>query len=133
MAILSSRRAVLVGGAATMALAATLSRAASSSVYPLKATRGERLLIGAKVNGTPVEALLDSGAELTFLDRAFAQQIGLVGNASATAKGSGKSSTEVPLAKGVTLRPPESRFGTRRSRSRTWATSAAGCWAIPFR
>jgi len=68
---------------------ATGSPAHAANVYPLKLTRGDRLLLAAQVNGHDVEALLDSAAEASFLDRAFAQRIGLAGQESATAKGSG--------------------------------------------
>jgi predicted aspartyl protease len=106
MAIRCSRRDAFVGAisvAATMATSTRASLAASPSVFPLKHTRGERLLIDAKVNGNPVEALLDSGAEMSFLDRELAKKIGLTGNKLVTVKGSGKSNSETPIANGVTL------------------------------
>ena len=78
-------------------------RARASSVYPLKVTRGERLLLATQVNGHAVEALLDSAAEASFLDREFARKIGLAGSEVVTAKGSGEKNFTVPLAKGVTL------------------------------
>jgi predicted aspartyl protease len=71
--------------------------------YPLKLTRGDRLLLAVEVNGHSVEALLDSAAEASFVDREFAQRIGLVGAESVTAKGSGEKDFVVPLSNGVTL------------------------------
>jgi hypothetical protein len=50
---------------------------------------GTRIYIPAKVNGTPVEVLLDSGADNIVLDRGFAERIGkkIVGSAHATGSG----------------------------------------------
>jgi predicted aspartyl protease len=99
----TSRRDILIG----TALAATpwlwLPRAHAASVYPLKATRGGRLLLATKVNGHEVEALLDSAAEASFIDTEVARKIGLAGAEEVTAKGSGEKNFSVPLAKGVTL------------------------------
>jgi len=75
----------------------------AANVYPLKLTRGDRLLLAAQVNGHDVEALLDSAAEASFLDRAFARRIGLAGQESVTAKGSGEKNFDVSMANGVTL------------------------------
>jgi len=100
-----NRRQVLIAGALAGASGAWPLRvhAASNNVYPLKATAGGRLMLAAQVNGHAVDALLDSGAEASFLDRSFGQKIGLVGAGSVAAKGSGEKNFTVPLAKGVTL------------------------------
>ena len=69
---------------------ATGSPAHTANVYPLKLTRGDRLLLAAQVNGHDVEALLDSAAEASFLDRAFAQRIGLAGSGVGDGQGFGR-------------------------------------------
>jgi predicted aspartyl protease len=69
----------------------------------LKATRGDRLLIATQVNGHDVDALLDSAAEASFVDTAFARKVGLLSSETVTGKGSGAQNFSVPLAKGVTL------------------------------
>ena len=99
--MLERRDFLLLAGAFAAGCASP--RAAHPSTYPLKLTRGDRQLIAARVNGHPVEALLDSAAEGSFIDRAFASRIGLVDTESVQAKGSGAKNFEVPLAKGVTL------------------------------
>lgn len=101
-ALTSTRRRILAAGALA-ALPWCPLLAAPPALFPLQATRGGRLMISATVNGHPVEALLDSAAEASFVDRAFARRIGLAGSSEAIAKGSGESNFSVPLAKGVTL------------------------------
>jgi len=51
--------------------------------------RGDRLFVGAAINGVQTEALLDSGAELTLVDQAFAAEIGLTAFGAETARGTG--------------------------------------------
>jgi len=97
------RRDFLITGALTAAACVWPPRARASSVYPLKLTRGDRLLFATQVNGHAVEALLDSAAEASILDSEVARKIGLASSEVATAKGSGEKNFEVPLAKGVTL------------------------------
>ena len=62
-----------------------------------------RLLLAVRVNGRPLEALLDSAAEASFLDRRIGAEMGLVEAESVTARGSGEKNFDVPLVKGVTL------------------------------
>ena len=76
---------------------------ASAKTYALRFTEGSRLLLDATVNGQAVNALLDSAAEASFLDKAFAERIGLIGGESVTARGSGKGTQEASLISGVTL------------------------------
>src|SRR5262249_52272409 len=103
-ASLGRRRLLAAGALATAAACWPLSAcAATFPSFPLEPARGGRLLIAATINGHPVEALLDSAAEATFVDRAFAREIGLTGAGAATAKGSGESNFSVPLAEGVKL------------------------------
>ena len=97
------RRDILITGALVAASCVWPRVVRASAVYPLKLTRGDRLLLAAKVNGYSVEALLDSAAEASFIDSRFARKIGLKGKDSVTAKGSGDKNFDVPLATGVTL------------------------------
>lgn len=65
--------------------------------------RGDRLFIPARLNGIETrDALLDSGAELSLVDQAFAQQAGLVTAGTETARGTG-GEEEVTFAEGVTI------------------------------
>lgn len=61
-----------------------------------------RLFVGATVNEVPVEALLDSGAEATLIDRALARRIGLPAGTKITLKGSG-GTQEAEVVEGVTI------------------------------
>jgi len=74
---------------------------------------GDRIFLPVVVNGIATEALLDSAAEATVLDTAFADRLGLKGGQSVTARGSGKATAQATLVPGVTigaaglvLRPP---------------------------
>jgi predicted aspartyl protease len=71
--------------------------------YPLRLTRGSRLMIDARVNGRPVSALLDSAAEATIIDSGVAQSLKLSGGTTATGQGSGEANFEATLIKGVQL------------------------------
>ncbi len=68
--------------------------------------RNSRLFIPARINGHAVEALLDSAAELTLLDRSFARRIGLIGGADVAAKGSGAHSVAAQMLDDVTMAAP---------------------------
>jgi len=86
----------------SIAVAVAASAAAGSS-YPIVLTRGSRLLVQAHVNGHAVEALLDSAAEMTFVDPQFAKALKLSAGDSVTAQGSGRSAFDAGLIKGVEL------------------------------
>lgn len=62
-----------------------------------------RLFIPVTIQGQTVDAMLDSGAEVTVVDRAFAEKIGLVGQGGVTAIGTGGSET-VSIAPGFDVR-----------------------------
>lgn len=62
--------------------------ASPAAAEPLAIYNG-RLFIPAKVNGSPTEALLDSGAEATLLDKGFAASIRLPAGERVKLKGSG--------------------------------------------
>lgn len=79
------------------------SRRATLNVY------GDRLFVDATVNGSAVEALLDSGAEISFADAAWAASRGLETAGSETVKGSG-GTDEVSFAENVSLETLGLRF-----------------------
>ncbi|MGO4686661.1 aspartyl protease family protein [Brevundimonas sp. 2YAF1] len=62
-----------------------------------------RIFIPVSVQGRPVEAMLDSGAEVTVVDRAFAESIGLIAQGGVTAIGTGGTET-VSIAPGFDVR-----------------------------
>lgn len=77
-----------------------LTLAAPASAAPLE-TYNDRLFLEVEVNGRPVAALLDSGAEMTVLDDDFAAELGLVPSGSAIGRGSGAAKVEARFAGGV--------------------------------
>ncbi|MFN3960877.1 MAG: retropepsin-like aspartic protease [Parvularculaceae bacterium] len=79
-----------------------LSACAAGPSTPTLKVFGDRLFIDAAVNGAPVEALLDSAAEISFADRAWAEKIGLESSSAEIAKGSG-GAEDVAFAEGVTI------------------------------
>lgn len=77
--------------------------AGAGQAYPLWLARGSRLLVQARVQGQAVEALLDSAAEATLVDRSFARRLKLLGETTVSAEGSGRSSFDAQLVPGVRL------------------------------
>ena len=69
--------------------------------HPLK-EHNHRLFIPVTINGVMAEALLDSAAEMTFVDPAFARQLSLKPEGSETAQGSG-GAQQVRFASGVNI------------------------------
>jgi uncharacterized membrane protein len=63
---------------------------------------GNRLFIPVEINGERTEALLDSGAEMTLVDAAFAERISLGHSGSEIARGTG-GEQEVSFAEGVDI------------------------------
>lgn len=76
---------------------------AESRSFPLTLTQGSRLMIAAKINGHPVLALLDSAAETTVIDKAWAQNLNLGHGQAVVGQGSGDTTFEAQLVNGVTL------------------------------
>lgn len=64
--------------------------------------REERLFVDGAVNGAPTSIILDSGADVTVIDKAFADKIGLVGEGELPVSGTGGTET-VQIASGVTI------------------------------
>jgi hypothetical protein len=91
------RRILASALAASVALASTFAaRGAELKVH------GNRVFLPVTVNGVQAEALLDSAAEMTFVDQGFAAALKLKPAGGQTAKGSG-GHTQVQFAKGVNI------------------------------
>ena len=75
---------------------------AAAAVMRLRVA-GDRLYLPAVINGVVVEALLDSAAETSIVDAAFAARLGLVGGEAVTARGTGAATAAGTLATGVTI------------------------------
>jgi hypothetical protein len=86
-----------------LALAALVALAAPVNAEEL-VVRGNRLFVPVEVDGERVEALLDSGAEVTVLDRAFAARIDREGGEAAVARGTGAATVEAKLVENLPLR-----------------------------
>ncbi|MBI1366588.1 MAG: hypothetical protein GC153_11620 [Alphaproteobacteria bacterium] len=85
---------LLLSLSAAAAILAATARAAENSPRAHAApdaliVRGDRLFIEAEINGERVLALLDSGAEISILDKEFAAKLGLSGSGEETARGTG--------------------------------------------
>jgi len=101
-----SRGAMLVGALMLLGVAPAAlpgSPPAAPGSYPVALTRGSRLLVDARVNGHAVKALLDSAAEATLIDPAFAGALKLASGTTVTGQGSGDASFDAALIKGVEL------------------------------
>jgi len=101
-----SRGAMLVGALMLLGVAPGAlpgSPPAAPGSYPVALTRGSRLLVDARVNGHAVKALLDSAAEATLIDPAFAGALKLASGTTVTGQGSGDASFDAALIKGVEL------------------------------
>jgi hypothetical protein len=93
-------RRTLLAQAAAPALAFAVSARASDPRNLI--VRHDRLFLDVRLNGRPVRALVDSAAEASFVDTAFARSIGLTGGASVQARGSG-GDTQAVMADGVKI------------------------------
>ncbi len=95
------RRTFLGASGAALVLAG-IAPARAAAAWPL-VVRGSRLFLDIEIQGKPVQALLDSAAEATLVDRTYAQTIGLKASSAVPARGSG-GDTQAALAKGVTIK-----------------------------
>jgi len=87
---------------ATLGLAALALSDAFAAPSEELTVRGDRLYVPITINGLQTEALLDSAAEITFVDPALAAELKLEPDGSETAKGSG-GSAQIQFAKGVDI------------------------------
>ena len=79
-----------------------LAACTSSSAQEIRVT-GNRIFLPVIINEHAAEALMDSGAEMTLVDRDYAEQIGLSISGGEQAKGTGASLVDVQFAEGVRL------------------------------
>ena len=91
------RRTLLAAGAAW-----PLAAAAAAGVTRLRVA-GDRLYLPASVNGLAVEALLDSAAETSIVDRALAAELRLPVGEAVTARGTGEATTAATMARNVAI------------------------------
>lgn len=86
----------------TLCLFACLLATASPVLAEAVRISGNRIFVPIIVEGVATEALLDSGAEMTFMDSAFSEKLGISVAGSEMAKGTG-GEQEVRFAQGVSL------------------------------
>jgi predicted aspartyl protease len=98
-----ARIVALLTFAWVLALMGTPRVSAAPIGQPLTLTRGSRLMIDARINGRAVQALLDSAAEATILDRDFARDLKLASGQAVNGQGSGQGSFEAALVDGVSI------------------------------
>lgn len=63
--------------------------AGREAVVPFQLYRGNRIILSGRINGVETPMILDSGAGVTALDKAFARKIGLTGGQPIAAQGVG--------------------------------------------
>jgi len=80
----------------------TMTFAAHPDAIPFQLFRGNRIVIPVTVGGHGTEAILDTGASLTTLDRTYARSIGLPEGLNIQGKGTG-GTVEAELVTGVTI------------------------------
>ena len=104
--------------AAVLALAAAAGAAPASPArgFALQLLPGSRLMLAARVNGHDVQALLDSAAEATIIDRDCARRIGLLPGAAVQGQGSGAATFDAELVKGCLLYTSPSPRDRQKSR-----------------
>lgn len=81
---------------------AAVSWTAASQSVPFDLFRGNRVVAAGTINGEPVDFILDTGAGVTTVDRAFARSIGLPAGQTVSAQGVG-GTVEAELVDGVSL------------------------------
>ena len=80
----------------------TLSLPAHGRPFPFQLFRGTRIIVPVVVNGHPTQAMLDTAASMTTLDRAYARSIGIAEGFKIEGKGTG-GIVEAELVSGVNL------------------------------
>src|SRR5690242_15806031 len=85
-----------------VAVAAALALPSWASAEELQVV-GDRLFLNAQVNGVAVEALLDSGAELSVADAAFAETAKIGGGSEVAMRGTGAGESRARIVEGVRI------------------------------
>ena len=83
--------------------------AAAASTIPFELFRGNRVTVTSKLNGHDTRTVLDTGASITTVDKAYARSIGLPAGQKVTARGAG-GIVEAELLNNVTLEIGGMRF-----------------------
>jgi hypothetical protein len=110
LALLFTIAGILLGsGCARIATPEVAAVAERPAVIPFELYRDTRIVLTGRINGTETPMILDSGAGVTTLDRAFAQKIGLTGGRKITAKGVG-GDQDAELFQGVTIEAGNLKF-----------------------
>lgn len=99
---MSLDRRALLALAGVLAAHPALARGAAGWVR-LRRGQGGRLFLPAVIAGRPVEALLDSAAEMTLVDSRLAAELRLTGGRAETARGSGAATQAAEEIEGVAL------------------------------
>jgi len=73
-----------------------------SALAPL-VRRGNHLFVSVRVNGMALDALLDSGAQMSVLDASIANRLGLMNGGNANLRGAGGDVLRANLVKGATI------------------------------
>ena len=81
---------------------ATVSWQQSGSSVPFNLYQGNRVIADGTINGQRVDLLLDTGAGVATIDRAYARSIGIAEGQKIQARGSG-GAVEAELVTGITL------------------------------
>jgi hypothetical protein len=76
--------------------------APSSQPIPFELFRGQRIFVSGTINGVPASMMLDSGAGMTSVNRAFAEKLGLKASGTAVLVGD-EGSTGGQIATDVSL------------------------------
>jgi hypothetical protein len=91
---------------ATPTISAVAGRPAA---IPFELYRGNRIVLAGRINGNETPMILDSGAGVTTLDKAFAARIGLTGGQKIDAQGTG-GVQEAELFQNVTIEAGNLKF-----------------------
>ena len=87
----------------------TVVMAGPAHAIPFELFRGNRVIVTARINGNATEMILDTGASITTVDRAYAKSIGLPAGQKVTARGAG-GTVEAELVSNVTVELGGMRF-----------------------
>ncbi|MCL6742052.1 aspartyl protease family protein [Sphingomonas sp. RB56-2] len=99
----------LHAASAQIATPAVSAVAGRSPAIPFELYRGNRIVLSGRINGVETEMMLDSGAGVTTLDKAFAAKIGLKGGQKIDAEGTG-GRQDAELYQNVTIEAGNLKF-----------------------
>ena len=83
--------------------------AGRDAVIPFELYRGNRILLSGRIDGVETPMMLDSGAGVTTLDKAYAAKLGLTGGQKITAEGVG-GNQDAELFQNVTIEAGNLKF-----------------------